>query len=62
MVNKIQVLLENRGYVGNSDDGEAVVSLIEELGMLPPYSEKMFQECMKNNKRNGGRIWEPEDE
>lgn len=64
MVDKIQILLENRGYVGNGDDGEAVVSLIEKLGMLPPRGELDISNpsMLKDALRTVPYLWEPEDE
>ena len=32
-VNQIQILLESRGYVGNGDDGEAVMEYLESINM-----------------------------
>lgn len=54
--NKIQVFLENRGYCGNCDDGEALVDfLIVELGMLPPFT-------YLKNLGTLDTAWEPEEE
>jgi hypothetical protein len=61
VVNKVQCLLEDRGYVGNSDDGEAVLSLIEQLGMLPPPQgpirsiETIYNESQAGRKLIGMR-------
>jgi hypothetical protein len=75
MANKIQILLESRGYAGNSDDGEAVVTLIESLGMVPPLNENWMSmdECVdfygpswendvNTYPRKNVHRWEPEDE
>jgi hypothetical protein len=53
---RIQIFLENRGYHGNSDDGEALIDfLTKEIEMLPPFTYL---------KKIGtlDTAWEPEDE
>lgn len=53
--NRIQIFLENRGYCGNSDDGEALVEfLVTELGMLPPFTYLKKLGTLDT-------AWEPED-
>jgi len=50
LVRDIQILLESRGYVGNGDDGDAVVEYLEDNDILPAYDSGMSGE------------WESEDE
>lgn len=51
---KIQCFLENRGYCGNCDDGQALIEfLINELEMLPPRIELPQLGASDNT-------WEPE--
>ena len=44
LVNKIQILLENRGYCGNGDDGEAVMGMIEQY-MMPMPDKPRLEDC-----------------
>jgi hypothetical protein len=54
--NKIQIFLENRGYCGNCDDGEALVEyIVTELGMLPPFTYLKKLGTLDT-------AWEPEDD
>lgn len=53
---KIQVLLESRGYVGNGDDGKAVVDLLEKVGMLPPSVRFKIGDITYTDN-----VWEKED-
>lgn len=61
--NRIQIFLENRGYCGNCDDGEALVEfLVKELKMLPPFSDRMWQETANTYLEPQPYRWEPEDD
>lgn len=63
VASKIQVFLENRGYCGNCDDGEAVLAMLEELGMLPPKRKVAeFRDVEGWAYSDYKSEWEPEDE
>lgn len=66
---KVQVLLENRGYVGNNDDGKAVLDLLESIGMLPPPTDidvvtnnLLYCYYYENGRDSQDNLWEPEDD
>lgn len=68
IIKEIYLLLEAFNMDNTYDEkgpewcAELILDVIEESGMLPPYSNKMFQISMKNWSNESGHQWEPEDE
>ena len=63
-IKKIQLLLESRGYVGNSDDGEVLLEiLVDDIGMLPPPGSLTYRDYqyLSGSILDKFHRWEPEE-
>jgi hypothetical protein len=47
---------------GSLEVPEQILNFVEGLGMIPPFSDKIFQRNARIHIDPSGREWEPEDE
>lgn len=59
----IKHVMVEEGYITPSEFMDNVLQLVEDLGMSPPFSDKMFQKSWNKNRcpvTTSGKEWEEE--